>query len=333
MALTCKHWSQAFNTPVLWRRRYFLFTGFRAMESAVTACKYIKSLGKHLRHVEVECGHPVLHTARPIAQALDRFVTQINRIRCIHILTFKMEHLGISRAWQFFQSSKSRLVSAICKFLKCQRHLRRLELSGAHLISEDGSSIIQALGISQARKTLEVLHIENFYEQRHTAFSDEAFLNTMRKLTALKIVFLNYIYINDTVLNILSKRAGSSLEFLRIIVDSREPYEHNISAAAWSDFRKLCPKVKLVFHFLGKLKYSDYTRTLLKGMPLFDLNIISWESLPNNRDPDRERMPDVLKYIGDHFSTSLGLIFTTLNILVLNFVMTELSSTNMLILF
>ncbi|XP_067673657.1 F-box only protein 39-like [Haliotis asinina] len=305
MSLVCKHWSNIFRTPTLWRERHFMFVGMRAMEHTKKACEFITHVGPHLRRMVLECGHPVLHTARPIAEAVATFLGHTIKIPNMRVTYFKVVYLDCYHSWRFFDLSRGKLIEALTKFLRKQRNLRKLDLSGAHMTSAEGMRCLASAAQSPARKTISYLHIKDLFELRYPAFQDNRFRDNLARFTNLRQLYLNYLYVDELVLQVLRTHSRTSLQYLRIVVDSSEPCNHGISAYSWRDFSDGCPHAKVVFHFLGKLSIEDYRRVFVRCVPIHEIDILSWDRYPSDRDPASEDMSAVLAHVVATYSTQL----------------------------
>ncbi|XP_071110715.1 F-box only protein 39-like [Haliotis cracherodii] len=305
MSSVCKHWNSIFKTPTLWRERHFIFVGMRALDHTKKACEFITNVGPHLRRLVLECGHPVLHTARPIAEAVSTFLGHTIKIPQMRISHFKVVYLDCYHSWRFFDLSRGKLIDALSKFIRKQRTLRKLDLSGAHLTSAEGMRCLSSAAQSPARKTIHYLHIKDLFELRYPAFQDNRFRDNLARFTSLRQLYLNYLYVDELVLQVLRTNSRTSLQYFRIVVDSCEPCNHSISAYAWRDFCDGCPYAKVVFHFLGKLSTEDYRRVFARCVPIYEIDILSWDRYPSDRDPNSEDMSAVLAHIISTYSAQL----------------------------
>ncbi|ESP01513.1 hypothetical protein LOTGIDRAFT_238296 [Lottia gigantea] len=238
--------------------------------------------------------------------AVEMFLNQLSRIRGTKILSFKIDYMDFYHGWRFFEMSRSRLIGALCKFIRKQRHLQFLDVSGSQIDTRDGSRVLKALAACYARNTIKTLQMKDFFEMRYNATNNSSFLTALKKFTALKEIYINFIYLNPSILEILGKKLGNCLELIRLVVDSSESQARTITASDWTRMREKCPKLKVVFHFLGLLSYNEYTSALCRGIPLVECDILSWEGYPNDLEPDTERMSDILRHVANNFNKTLA---------------------------
>ncbi|XP_050408604.2 uncharacterized protein LOC126823674 [Patella vulgata] len=233
------------------------------------------------------------------------FLTHLSKVRGTKILSLKIDYMDFYHGWRFFEMSRARLVGALCKFIRKQRHLQFIDISGAQIDFRDGGRVLKALAACHAKNTLQTLQMKDFFELRYMAPHNDSFLAALRKFTTLKHLYLNFIYLNQTVLDILGKKLGTTLESLRLVIDSSEPQGRVLSHYDWTNFRERSPNCKVIFHFLGMMSQIEYTSALCRGAQVVEVDILSWEGYPNDLEPDTERMSEVVMHIANNFYKDL----------------------------
>ena len=140
MALVCSRWSHIFNSPCLWRYRYFRFSGLRSSPGeAHRMIGFARKHGHALRYLTFVCEDPNFIVCKRFEKRVTDFFSALGWRNC-RLHTFIMSHLYIEGYWTY-DVTKERLVAALTSFLKRQTALESFHMRDAMFNVNNGFKV------------------------------------------------------------------------------------------------------------------------------------------------------------------------------------------------
>ncbi|KAJ8312287.1 hypothetical protein KUTeg_009660 [Tegillarca granosa] len=303
MATVCRHWKRMFYSPYLWRKRKFMFGGMLAEESAKKACAYLKIFGRHLRVLTVGFHAPTLRTVKSISRAAEIFFKRMTFLPELHLKEFTLFHINMEHYWHFL-ISRNRVINAVCRFLRRLRFLHTLNLVAARLTLSDGCRVLESLTRGCAARTLRTFYMEDIFTSSVFPVIHKRYLNAVSKFRGLRYLYTNYNTVNGQILLNFAKNLGDYFERLTVTID--EDVSRNlIPEDAWVKFARKCRNIKVSFYIYASGFQHSVTEALVDGIPMIEVDIVSWPALVSHRPDVERRIPLLIKHVADSYYKTL----------------------------
>ncbi|XP_055875946.1 F-box only protein 39-like isoform X2 [Biomphalaria glabrata] len=310
-SVACKKWRRVYIEPCLWRSRTFEIRGYCSSqtERIEMLTKYVNSMGEYLQYVRVVCHSPNLLTAHGMAACVDTLLSGLSSLKDGKktIRAFQMSELHFHQSWGCFRSSVNLLADAISAFLRTQTNLRHFDMNDACMSRPHSYRIIKALLKSKSMKTLQSIHLLNFYDSEGITHNVGLQLRTLSsKCCCLKEMSLNYSYLLALFGDVENKGAllPETLERLSLLVNAGDfcQYEEGVmSSEHWKGIHSACPNLQVHFYMDGWPR--NPTKMLVPKIPLAHFCIGGARS-PHST-PFGRKTSLLLDHLALHFDTTL----------------------------
>lgn len=307
-AQVCSGWSRIFDSPCLWRARYFELGGYRAMQHGVKACKFAENFGQYLRYLSISCSHPSYYTCRLFQKSIDEFFGVLKEAGT-QLIEFELCRLELERYWKY-DTPKEKLISIFSKFMRTQRRLRSFDMSSAQLPAFGGCRILDAIA-NHSGSGVQDLLIDDFFHSRLAVYQVKKFQKVIGKFTNLKYLSLNYNCLSEEILETFTRSLQGKLHFMNIKVFRSDPHLHRISGVTWKLLTRACPRLRVAFWFESIGSYTEIAPILLKEIPVKDIHI--WSGYD---DDQNWRLAEVIDHITEAYQSFIGISFLSVNSLV-----------------
>lgn len=304
MATVCKQWKRIFYSPFLWRKRKFMFGGVLAEDTAKKACAYLKVFGKHLRVLTVGFHAPTLRTVKAISRAAETFFKRLTFLPGLHLKQFTLFHVNMEHYWHFL-ISRNRVINALCRFLRRLRFLQTLNLVAARLTLSDGCRVLESLTRGCAARTLRTFYMEDIFTSTVFPVLHKRYIYAVSKFRGLRYLYTNYNTVNGQILLNFAKNLGENFEKLTVTVD--EDISRNlIPEDTWFKFARKCRNVSVSFYIYASGFQHSVTEALVDGIPMTEVDIVSWPALVSHRPDVERRIPLLIKHVAEFYYRTLG---------------------------
>ena len=300
MARTCRRWHSVFGNSEIWRHRSFRFGGLRKYRTVVwKALKVSRAFGRHFRSMEITCDHPTRAVAGLFSHTLRKLVG-VFKWKNIQLRRLSIPRLQMDRNYRN-PSIKNRLSIAICRLLKMQTSLVCFDMNNAGFDALHASQILKAL-TSRDDFELRELNLEDFASNRLNLYDKVYFKDAIARLSHLSRLYINYSYVNDDVMRIITQTCGHCLEEFGVKIYRLEAHNHVISPACWNDLKERSPNLKANIYFEGVANSSVVQAILIPQIPVKWLQVWSGKKMYYLD----WKLRDTLKYIGQNFNETIG---------------------------
>lgn len=297
-AQVCTNWAQIFDSPCLWRSRYFELGGYRAQLHGIRACRFAENFGQYLKYLSISCSHPSYYTCKLFQKSIDELFGVLKEAGT-QLVEFEMCRLELERYWKF-DTPKEKLISIFSKFMKTQRHLRSFDMSSAQLPAFGGCRILDAIAHSSGSIVQDLL-MDDFFHSRLAVYQVKKYQKVIGKFNNLKYISLNYNCISEEILEILTKSLYGKLHFMNIKVFRSDPHLHRISGHTWKQFTRACPRLRVAFWFESVGSYTEIAPILAKEISVKDIHI--WSGYD---DDQNWRLAETVNHITESYTNVLG---------------------------
>lgn len=300
MALACQHWHQVFTDPCLWTERHFRFGGYRSNKrESDRALGYARAHGASLKVLHIRCDHPGFSACKRFQRALSSLVNCLIWRRA-QLREVNISQLNTERYWRL-GDIRQRLVTCLSRFFRRQCQLQVVDISDAGLQAEGGLNVLDAM-TQHSGPSLRNLDLQDFFQLRIAASHFPLYVEIMSRFRQLHTLHINYSYINDDIIRILTTRCAQTIRVLNIKVSRSDPHNHTIDNTIWWKVRRVCPLLRVVLSLEGVVAYDDVTRILPRHLPLYSLNL--WTGIAREDEPPH-RLTDMMRYLADRFGEVL----------------------------
>ncbi|KAL5015671.1 hypothetical protein ScPMuIL_005260 [Solemya velum] len=301
MARVCWNWHRMFNYPSLWRHRTIKFGSSSTDKTGHKAWKFAKLFAEYVRSLTLGFERPSFRTVKVVSKSAENFLFKLGNLNNLKIQYISIQYLNMEHYWHFI-TSRNRIVKALARFLKRQRHLLSMNLMAARLTLRDGCRILEALGRGGAGRNLDIIYMEHMFQTNILPFRYRRYINAMRKFTGLRFVHTTYNYTNNELLGIFSEQLGQNFLRMTIMIDTYVT-TNKISTDEWKEFVKACPNVGVgVFICSPALRGNIYS-VLVRDIPVDAIHVSIWKALT---DQDPQLIPNLLEHFANTYHETLG---------------------------
>lgn len=268
----CKRWQYLItNTATLWRYKRFKFSGRNPRDLThvpyKVATQYIKTFGKFIRELDMQLYSPI--SADICRKYLSCFKVCVNTLikdKC-KLQKLSLPCLYLERGkWG---PCKDVIVKCLSNFFcKGQTSLTSVNLQSARMEFNDAYKVLFALAYNLG-DYIEELDIEDFVSDRQPLYEFSQFKDCMKYFKNLNEICINYSYISDEIVTVLSQNIHpNSLKKIFIRVSWQDPYVHPIYDQSWKKLTDRCPDLNIYVYFLRILSYDAHLKVLQPQMPV-----------------------------------------------------------------
>ncbi|XP_062590419.1 F-box only protein 39-like [Saccostrea cucullata] len=298
-ALVCKNWHRIFQSPQLWRTRRVIFSAENPFTVATKSLGFLRSFGKNLKHLTVGFSTPTFRNAKQISKAVELFFRKASRISDLRISEFTLQNANMEVRWHFILS-RNRIVSALCMFLKSLQEVSLINLIAAKMSLTDGCRVLESLGRGKAYKTLKTAFIEDMFQAHVSPNRHKRYTSAITRFKSISWMYTNYDTINSVILSNISKHMGKKFHKLTLTIDS-DVSSNIIQNKDWNDFFNNCQNVEVVLYIYASAFKQDVPSILVSGIPLKEIDIVSWPSTESARRALESQISRTLGHISTTF--------------------------------
>ena len=146
------------------------------------------------------------------------------------------------------------------------------------------------------------LAIEDFFEPRQKVFAQPRFLKILSTIRRLANLSVNYNYLSDDVLMLLTCTTSQTLELINIKVFHTDPNQHKLNPILWRRLKRAAPKLAVSVYFEAVGDNRVIKRILLPAIPVVAIQI--WTS--TRRHDEDWQLCQALRHIADSYADTLG---------------------------
>ncbi|XP_061197408.1 F-box only protein 39-like [Saccostrea echinata] len=298
-ALVCKNWHRIFQSPQLWRARRVIFSAENPFTVATKSLGFLKSFGKNLKDLTVGFSSPNFRNAKQISKASELFFRKASCISDLRIREFTLQNANMEVHWHFILS-RNRIISALCKFLRSLQEVSLINFIAAKMSLTDGCRVLESLGRGKASKTLKTAFIEDMFQAHVSPNRHERYTSAITKFKSISWMYTNYNTINSAILSNISKHMGKQFHKLTLTIDS-DVSSNIIQNKHWNDFSSNCQNVEVVLYIYASAFKQDVPSILVSGIPLKEIDIVSWPSTESARRALESQISRTLGHISTTF--------------------------------
>lgn len=303
MACVCKRWKALFYTPSLWRRRRVHFTGARSENKAKRECEYMKVLGRHLKTMSLSFGNPTYRTVKVMALAAETYLKQLVYDPRIRLTEFVLHHLDLEHNWHFW-ISRNKVVGNLCRLFKRLRYLQTINVISCRVSLAEGCRLLESLARGYAGRTLRILSADDLFQTNILPIRHKRYVNVWPNFKSLTQIYFNYGAVNAEMLKTFGENLSKTLQKLTLSIEKNVSHIV-IGSDAWENFSKCCPMATVTFYIYVTGRYYDPTVALVKGIPVSELDTLSWATIAT-RDDMQAQIPRLLKHVGKTYADTIG---------------------------
>ncbi|KAK3083829.1 hypothetical protein FSP39_003757 [Pinctada imbricata] len=300
MALVCTNWSRIFSCPVLWRWRKYILGATNGNRIGEKACGFIKRFGHHMRSLNIGFISTNFRNFNHIATQSELIFKNLTYFNKLRLERFTLSVANMGQQWHN-PRSRHQMLDALCRFLRRLHHLDVINLVAARMIISDGCRVLQSLSRGKASQTLSSLFIEDMFQRNIIPSASRRFANAMCKFQNIQLAYMNYNMINDRILEHL---ACIHIRKLTLTLDTIVA-RRVILSDHWKHFRAISSQSEVALQIYAAGFRQIVSDVLVRGIPLVQLEIVSWPGLSDARAMMDAQMPLLLRHIASTFSLTL----------------------------
>lgn len=314
MALVCKNWYRLFQSPQLWRNRRVIFSTEKPYTTATNSLGFLKTFGKNLRVLTVGFAMPNFRNAKQISKAVEFYFIKATNIPDLRLKEFTLQNANMELYWHFILSRK-RIISSLCRFLRRLHELTLINLIAAKMSLTDGCRVLESLGRGQASKTLQTVFIEDMFQAYISPNKHKRYTQAMSKFKSISWIYTNYDTINAQIMKNIANCMGEQFQKLTLTIDC-DVSSNIIRSEDWSNFAEHCPNAEVVVYIYASAFKQDVPSILVPGIPLKEIDIVSWPSVDSARRALESNISSTLCHVALTYSNRIGicLVKNTINV-------------------
>lgn len=304
MALVCKNWYRLFQSPQLWRHRRVIFSTEKPYTSATNSLGFLKTFGKNLRVLTVGFAMPNFRNAKQISKAVEFYFNKATNIPDLRLKEFTLQNANMELYWHFILSRK-RIISSLCRFLRRLHELTLINLIAAKMSLTDGCRVLESLGRGQASKTLQTVFIEDMFQAYISPNKHMRYTQAMSKFKSISWIYTNYDTINAQIMKNIANCMGEQFQKLTLTIDC-DVSSNIIRSEDWNNFAEHCPNAEVVVYIYASAFKQDVPSILVPGIPLKEIDIVSWPSVDSARRALESNISSTLCHVALTYSNRIG---------------------------
>ena len=162
-----------------------------------------------------------------------------------------------------------------------------------------GLNLLKAIGRGSGRSIL-MLNLWDYFQVNLNIASQVGFLLAMRTMVQLRNLSLNYNYMSDELLKILTRHCSHSLKYIVIKIVGYNLPHHRIDRDQWKHLHSACPQITVAMSFEELQEYDSIKNIAVSEAKLNMISLnVGWQFTPE------EGVNNLLKHLGNTFFNSL----------------------------
>ena len=168
------------------------------------------------------------------------------------------------------RDNPQRMSAIVQEFLRSQTSLQQVLMNQDFWDLDQGLNVLSALTDDGRNQTITDLEIRNFVRFSHEVYKQEAYITAMRNFKCLEVLSLNYNFLSDEILEILTENCGHSLRKLYVLVDNLQSFDHVIADKNWARLKAQKTtegKLETLWNLQGIQDWERVTSILQPSLP------------------------------------------------------------------
>lgn len=157
----------------------------------------------------------------------------------------------------------------------------------------------------RGRRNLKILNLENFFQDGLVTFKSGKYLHSLNNIYQLKELHMNFTYLGDVPIKILTRTCASSLRVLSIKVNKKDPHPEQIDPTAWRGLKRACPRLQVHADFDCEAGHVIIKTVLCQAIPVARVKI---RTGPHSLNEIWD-ISETFRYLANNFSDTVGEYF------------------------